>query len=60
MTKNVRGREETTGINCSVTCSKHEVAQLFSCLTLESQDELLSVMREMVKLNAQEAAKKVD
>ena len=34
-----------------ITYSKEEAAKLFSCLSPEIQDEILSIMREMVKLN---------
>lgn len=40
-------QEKVTGIECSAV----ETAKLFSCLSLDNQDELLSIMREMVKTN---------
>lgn len=47
MAEKERGQRKDTGI----MYSKEEAAKLFGCLSLEAQDELLSVMREMVKLN---------
>lgn len=37
--------------NTSIVYSKYEEAKLFSCLPPETQEELLSIMREMVKKN---------
>lgn len=47
MAKNERQKGKGTG----TIYSKEEAAKLFSCLSPEIQDELLGVMREMVKLN---------
>lgn len=44
-------KENQRGKVIGVTYSKEDAAKIFSCLSLEAQDELLSVMREMVSLN---------
>jgi len=54
MIQNVKGKEKVTCIDYSEVYSKGEVAQLFSCLSPEAQDELLAVMREMVAKNKAE------
>lgn len=51
MNQNVKMQEKVIGIDYSEMYSENEVAQLFSCLSTETQDELLSVMREMVAKN---------
>jgi len=51
MMQNVKGKTEAINIDYSELYSKNEVAQFFSCLSTEIQDELLSVMREMVAKN---------
>jgi len=51
MAQKVKEQEKVTGIVYSEMYSKHEVAKLFSCLSPEVQDELLSIMRKMVAEN---------
>ncbi len=38
-------------IDYSEIYSKNEVAQFFNCLSVEAQDELLAILREMVADN---------
>jgi len=47
MTQMVKNQE----IIKEILYSKHEAAQLFCCLSTDIQDDLLSVMREMVAKN---------
>ena len=51
MNQNVKMQEKVIRIDYSEMYSENEVAQLFSCLSTETQDKLLSVMREMVAKN---------
>lgn len=51
MTQAVMMQEKAISIDYSEVYSKDEVVQFFNCLSPEAQDELLTVMREMVAKN---------
>lgn len=54
MTKKINEQKKVIGTQCSELYKDiptNEVAKLFSCLSTEIQDELLSAMRELVAKN---------
>lgn len=51
MFENVKGINDTTKMNYSKIYTENEVAQLFSCISPDIQDELIAVMRQMIADN---------